>query len=444
MRKRLFALLVLAAGVCAGARPALSDNFILGLPGDFSGERAEIEALISKAFVATKPGDTLSIYNAGERQRLSYLSIPQNPSYENQRLKQKTFAGELQAIRPLLERMGGAPEAPPSNIGLPQFLREIANSALPTFEGKQAEVLVVGSAKYYDDRERQFSMLDGYFPSDGHLLANDDQSPFGVANRQGSLAGVNVHLCSTDTDWIDDVHRQRVERFWSLYVRQMGGTLASFTPDLNVCAQRFVGKVNETSEQFEIDPQQTKAEMLRITRPSGEPETPEPAPAAPSGDRFMDPGLEIATEPPINIVGPAKIGIRWPCDACDIDLYARAGPGADFLYFANQLTAEGRHNKDWRQSPDTEQQYEYIDFTAPIDITKLDLYVHFYRGQKVGGVNGVVRLWFDGKIYETTFYIPAERGNQKAEKRPDRLRLGEQWVAIDVGKLALLDGQPKG
>lgn len=444
MRKTLFALLVLAAGIGAATRPALSDNFIVGLPGDFAGERAQIEALISSAFVATKPGDTLSVYNAGSRQRLAYLSVPDNPSYDNQRLKQKTFAGELQAVRPLLEGMKSTASAPPSNIGLPQFLREIANSALPTFPGKQAEVLVVGSAKYHDEREPQFSMIDGYFPSDGHLLANDDQSPFGVANRQGSLAGVNVHLCSTDTDWIDDVHRQRVERFWSLYVRQMGGTLASFTPDLKVCAQRFVDKVNETAEQFVVDPTQTKAEMLRITRPPGEAASPaEPAPAVPSGDQFMNPGIDIADEPPINIVGPAKIGIRWPCDACDIDLYARAGPGSDFLYFANQLTKEGRHNKDWRESPDNEQ-YEYIDFPQPIDLNKLDIYVHFYRGQMAGGVNGAVRLWFDGRVYEMPFKIQSERGNQKANKRPDRLQLGEQWVAIDARKLAQLDNQPRG
>lgn len=434
MHNKLVAGLALVAALTVGGA-ANAANYVIGLPGDYPGEQSDVETLISKGFFATKAGDSLTVYDTTERRRLASIKVPDEVAYDNLRLRQNTFGNELRNLAPFLANLD-KPAPQPANIYFPQFLREFANSTLPTLPGKTAELLVVGSAKYHDDREPKFTMLEGHFPSDGYLLSDDTAAPYGVTNRRGSLTGVNVHFCTTDNDWIDDVHRQRVERFWSLYVKELGGKLASFTGDLNACTQRFVEKINETPEEFAVDPAQTKPEMLRIVRSTER----AAEPRQDDGARFMEDDAAISTQPPARRTGPSKVGIRWACGACDIDLYARASPQADFLYFAQQATPEGRHNKDWLNSPDVEKQYEYIDFTTPIDIDNLEIYLHFYRGQQPGGPGGVIRLWFDGQVYEKPFHITAERGNRQARKHPDQARLGGEWVKVNVGELVGVRG----
>lgn len=432
--RNLIAGLGFTAALVVGST-AWADNFVVALPDDYPGERTEMETLISRASLATKPGDSLSVYNATERKRLASIVVPEETGYNNLRLKQNAFGGELRKLAPFLESLD-KPAPLSANIFFPQFLREFANTTLPGLPDKSAELLVVGSAKYHDDREPRYTMLEGHFPSDGFLATDDTASPYGASNRRGSLAGVNVHFCTTDDDWIDDVHRQRVERFWSLYVRELGGKLATFTNDLNVCTQRFVEKVTATPEEFAVDPAQTKPEMLRIVRSTEREQQSGPAVERNEGAAFMGNDATISSQPPEEQSGPAKIGIRWACGACDIDLYARASQQAAFLYFANQVTPEGRHNKDWRNSPDVENQYEYIDFTTPVDINNLEIYLHFYRGRQEGGAGGVVRLWFNGKVYEQPFHIAAARGDRQARKRPDQIALGDEWVKVNVAELA--------
>lgn len=437
-RKTMFGLAVAAVLVTAAA--AKAENYVVALPTDYPGERTAIETLLSKAFLATGPGDSLSVYDAPDRRRLASIAVPDDEAYGNARLKQNTFAGELRGLAPFLEGLE-RPAPLPANIFFPQFLREFASSALPALPGGTAELLVVGSAKYHDDREPQFTMLEGHFPSDGFLSADDNASPYGASNRRGSLTGVNVHFCTTDDDWVDDVQRQRVERFWSLYVRELGGKLATFTPDLGVCTQRFVEKVTSTPEEFVLDPGQTKPEMLRVVRSAERSDEGGREAIRVDGAGFMNDGVAISTQVPERTVGPSKLGIRWTCGSCDIDLYARASPEADFLYFARQVTEEGRHNKDWRNSPDAEDQYEYIDFPGSIDIRDLEIFVHFFGGWQEGGVDGAIRLWFDGEVFEKSFHLAAERGNRHPERRPDRVDLGREWVKVDAAELVGLGKQ---
>lgn len=441
--RNLIAMLV-AMVVAFAPMSVAAENFIIGMPGDFQGNREDLEKLVSKAFTSIHSGDTLSVYDAANRKRLMLMSLPSDSAYDNMRLRTKQFGGYLRPLGSAFDKMMSAEaKTSPSNIGLPAFLREIANSAVPTLPGNTAELLVLGSAKFDDPREKAFSMLNGHFPSDGHLRVDDNVSPFGVANRAGALRGVSVHFCLTDTDWIDELHRQRVERFWALYIGQMGGVLASFTADLNTCAQRFLEKKTDMPERYALDPRQTKPEMLRITREV----TPEVAMAEElpiatatfeQGGRFMDDGITLSDTPPTSMTGQAKIGIRWACATCDLDIYSRANPSLPFLYFRNQISQEGRHNKDWRNSPDAEKQFEYIDFNGQIDLNQLEVYVHFYAGSFPGGAPGVVRLWFNGQVYEASFHIEATRGNSGDTSRPDLVADKPEWVKINVMELIKL------
>ncbi|MGL4438017.1 MAG: hypothetical protein ACRCUE_01985 [Bosea sp. (in: a-proteobacteria)] len=415
---------------------AIADKFIIGLP-KYGGDKKALETAISTVFTGMRPGDTLGVYNAPERQRLAQINLPTDQVQTNQRLRVKLFGAQLAPIGAFMTAASTAAATPhPSNIGFPQFLRELGNTVMPTMPGKTLEVAVIGSAKYDDKREPKFSMLYGHFPTDGHFRVDDTVSPYGTANRANTLKGATIHFCITDKEWIDDLHRQRVQRFWTLYVEQLGGKLATFTNDLALCTQRLLAKNTDGGERYTVDPRQTKAEMLRIVRGSNR--TSEAPTAAPpqvatfeQGGRFMDQGVVLSTTPPASSIGRVKIGIRWDCSTCDLDLYARASAAAPFLFYDNQISAEGRHQKDWRNSPDAEKQHEYIDLPRPVDLNNLEVYLHFYEGRSPGGARGVLRIWIEGKVYEQVFVIPATTGNQRGSFRPDLMR-GPEWARVDV------------
>ena len=75
-------------------------------------------------------------------------------------------------------------------------------------------------------------MLDGYFPSDGHLSASRQESVFGLKGRTNALANVVVHFGWFGDPWVSEVHRDRVQRFWTLYLQGQGARLATFCGDL--------------------------------------------------------------------------------------------------------------------------------------------------------------------------------------------------------------------
>jgi hypothetical protein len=414
-----------------------ADNFVIGLPKDYAGDKKALETTISSVFTGIRPGNTLGIFNATDRQRLAQINLPKDEAQANQRLRLKLFGAQLAPIGPFITAATTATTTTTaSNISFPQFLRELGNTVLPTMPGKAVEVMMIGSAKYDDKREPKFSMLQGHFPTDGHLLVDDTVSPYGAANRANTLKGATIHFCVTDKEWVDDLHRQRVQRFWTLYVAQLGGKLATFTSDLALCTQRLLAKNTDGGERYTVDHRQTKAEMLRIIR--GGNRTSEAPTAAPAqiatfeqGGRFMDQGVALTTTPPASLTGRVKVGIRWDCATCDLDLYARASATAPFLFFDNQVSVEGRHQKDWRNSPDAEKQHEYIDLPQPIDLNNLEVYLHFYEGRSPGGARGLLRLWIEGKVYEQAFMIPATIGNLSATRRPDLAR-GPEWIKVDV------------
>jgi hypothetical protein len=176
---------------------------------------------------------------------------------------------------------------------------------------------------------------------------------------------------------------------------------------------------------FAIDPAQTKVEMLRITREVGV-------------DDWItrDVLLDRTPEPPVGTVGAMKIGIRWQRDL-DIDLYARARPEAETLFFEHTRCPEGYYFKDHRSSPDRE--YEFIEFERPVNIWEVVAQINFYEGRAPGGATGEIRIEFDRTIYSGTFALQAEHGNRGRSGRTQF----RYWTEIDVPGILGLRGSER-
>jgi hypothetical protein len=272
-----------------------------------------------------------------------------------------------------------------------------------------------------DHKEPAFSMVDGYFPSDGHLLANKDKSVFGLRDRAASLPGVSVYFGYFGDPWVSELHEEKVERFWTLYLQGQGSRLAAFTGDLTTLFN--AARSGEVSHRpnFQIDASQRKLEMLRITRDIG------------VADWITQETISNAgLKPPTSLTGPMKIGIRWKGNI-DLDIYARPRPGAEQLYFEKVRSPDGYYFKDHRTSP--EREYEFIEFERPVNALQVEASVNFFEGRAPGGAEGEVRIEFEGRIYSSRFRIPADHGNEGREGSKQK----EFWSVLNVPKILGLD-----
>ena len=340
----------------------------------------------------------LRVYDAFELKSITELSVPNAEAFKSPKTRANQFAPAIRDVKLFLAEE----HAKPTNshlsfegaIRLPQFLDFLSENLRKT--GLSPAVLLIGSPLYQDPKEPGFSMVDGYFPSDGHLHASREQSVFGFVKDAGPALPLNVHWVYFGDPWVSDLHRERVTRFWSLYLERRAAQLATFTGDLPTAMQSFREGAKPSPRGWTAA-MESKIEMLRVSRNVEitdwltRDDLPDRAPPAPA----------------IRL-GPMKIGIRWAPNI-DLDLYATPAPGGDTLFFQHVRSPMGYYYKDHRSSPGKE--YEFIVFEAPVDVRELEVFVNFYKGYCPGGPRGEVRIEFDGRIYSAPFSIPAERGN---------------------------------
>jgi len=346
---------------------------------------------------------SLWLYDAYHLRTIAQVEVPNVRAFASSRTRANQFKEPIQALRQFLAAEHPRPEVAGLDfaqaIRLPQFMGFVSENLLGP--DHSVVTLLLGSPLYLDEKEAAFSMVDGYFPSDGHLLASREQSVFGVKDRTNALPAVAVRLGYSGDPWVSEIHREKVRRFWTLFLAGQGASLNVLAGDLpsvfrQFCATEPGGAASGPRDQ--LDPTQTKLEMLRITRDAGVADwiTRE----LPAGHR---------PPPPSTTVGPLKIGIRWQGDV-DLDLYARPMRDGETLFFQHMQSGDGYYFKDHRSSP--EREYEFIEFTGPVDVRRAEAFVNFYEGRLPGGPAGEVRLEFLGRIYVGRFSLAGASGNQ--------------------------------
>lgn len=364
------------------------------------------------------------LYDAYNLKTITRLTVPDVRAFRSPKTRANQFAEPIRELKSFLAQKHERPDTGrlklQDAVRFPQFMDFLAENLSPS--DQPPIVLVFGSPLYLDPKEPSFSMVDGYFPSDGHLQASRDKSLFAVKDRAGALKGVTVHFGFFGDPWVSEVHHEKIARFWTLYLQEQGARLATFCGDpATLFSSVSSGGLHTATKACQIDPAQTKVEMLRITRDVS---------VADWITRDVLPHTELG--PPSHSVGPMKIGIRWRGNI-DLDLYATPRPGGETLYFEHTRIPEGYYFKDHRSSP--EREYEFIEFESPVDVRSVEAAVNFYKGNSDGGAAGEVRIEFDGKIYTGQFSIPAEHGNRGRSAANQ----SEYWTRIDVCKILKLD-----
>ncbi len=427
MRALLLSLL-LASGLAAAERPpaaAQPQSFVIGIsPYLERSVKDEVYRGIVRLMVEDLPlNSNLSIYDGFELKSITQLKLPNARAFTSAKTRANQFSSVMGELKRFLAM---EPPIPTNNsrlnfagaLRLPQFCDFLAENA--PAGGSPLHLLLIGSPLYQDLKEPGFSMADGYFPSDGHLQASREQTPFGFSGQANLMRPLVVHWLYFGDPWVSDLHREKVTRFWALYLQRRAARSATFCGDAPTAFRAFgQGDTNlsSTAQQWPIDRQQTKIEMLRITR------------NVEIADWLTRDRLpEYNLHPPAVLVGPMKIGIRWKANI-DLDLYATPHPGAETLFFQHTRSPEGYYYKDHRSSPGRE--YEFIEFESPVDIREVEAFVNFYKGSRPGGPNGEVRIEFDGKIYGAAFQVPAIEGNLGRTGRSQQ----DFWTRIPVQQI---------
>src|SRR6266850_1576586 len=364
---------------------------------------------------------TLAIYDAFELKTITHVSLPNARVFNSPKTRANQFAAAIRDLKQFLVQEHARPTSShlkfEGAIRLPQFLDFLAEN-LPLANGQsQPAVLLIGSPLYQDAKEPGFSMVDGYFPSDGHLQVTREKSVYGLTGNAEAIPPLMAHWVYFGDPWVSDLHKEKVTRFWTLYLERRGTQMAAFTSDLPTALQSFrqaPPSARASTKHWAIDTAQNKIEMLRVGR------------SVENTDWLTRDTLpDAAQAPPSTMVGPMKIGIRWKANI-DVDLYATPHAGAETLFFQHLRSPEGYYYKDHRSSPGKE--YEFIEFESPVDIREVEAFVNFYKGRCPGGPHGEVRIEFDGRIYGAPFEIPAEEGNLGRTDRSQR----EFWTRIPI------------
>lgn len=409
------------------ARPAAPAHYVVGLsPFLERGVKDDLFRRLVGFVLDSQPvGSTLGIFDAYRLKSVARIEIPDLRAFHSSRTRANQFREPIRLLREFLaaeppnEGSVPGPDAiPAGSLRTPQFLDFVASHVRTTH--RATVILLIGNPLYVDPREPAFSMVHGYFPSDGHVNATREQSIYGTRGRERTLAETSLFWIYFGDPWISEVHRERVSRFWNLHATALGARFATLCADPATVFDQL--RPSETPPvpgpaPAIADPGATRVEMLRILRRSADPDW-----------ITRDDVLDAARQPPGRMRGPMKIGIRWK-GRLDLDLYARPTSEAPWLYFEHPRSAEGFYFKDHRSSPDRE--FEFIEFEQPVDVRAIEARVNFYAGQVSSGPEGEVRVEFENKIYTGRFQLAAHEGNEGREGR----RHTSAWVRLDIPTL---------
>lgn len=346
-----------------------------------------------------QPNDELVLTDADSKLRITSVKLGDRilscaDTYT--RFKVTLHAREIGEInrffRVIKERNYGKDVIP--DLDAPSLFRVVGQRAT-LYPNHQKHVVLIGSAIYIDHQNKGntgFSTLK-HWPGDGHL--SDPYSPFSAKGREQLLSGVVVHWLHTDPigegGFVNDLHRDRLERFWALLVQHMGGGLVTFSPDTAI-ASRLVDPP-PPAIKAEINPSE-KAILYSVERSTIWQElkaTPSPAPDSTHGN--------------------LSIGIKWHCQ-CDLDLWVGLKGESQRASYGSPMAPFAVYIRDHLSSDFGAEEYETVDFSRPVELSDVTAEVNFFSGRStVSPTVGQVRVEFNGQIYTSDFTLKATNGN---------------------------------
>jgi len=454
MKIKLFIKTIVVAGLALMSVSTFAASYVIGLsPYYDSADREKVlQQILLFMLQGASPGDDITVCDALNRQMVARFSIPDGSLFQdNAQARARRLAPNIVAIKNfVLAERAHSPDMTAS-IRPPEFL-DLVGSQLRA-PGQTLRVILIGSPFYVSD-DKVFDER-GAYPSDANLTVDEHGSPFGTALRKNALTGVTVHYAYLRDCFVNDFHQERISRFWTLFLKEQGGCLATFAPDPGIAFQRARDNIQQPVVQAEIDPSDTKLEMRHVLTRSipvwfgptnfiqnaivsnlvlesrGEVSTPVP----PTNNVLPQITNEVSTAPAAGFPIAAKdnilgIGLMWGANA-DIDLHVIPNKSARELYFGYTQSKEGTYFHDYR-SANEGIDYEYVELKAPIDIKNVSAWANYFAGN-AWPIHGKVVVYYEGRTYYGEFSLAAHKGNRAGDSNSRETSLA--WTKIDLLKI---------
>ena len=304
----------LATAAVLGPHPTLATTWDIVVPPNMPGSDA-LKAEIWDFFLhGLAPGERLTLYDGMDGREILRIAIPNEERFGDERVRTKALGRETAQLSRAIDALSDEDNPSiPYRINLPGLVYEYAQ----TRTSDERQLLVITSGMHLSDLEPSFSFrLVGselFLPTDTHIEAPLSESPYGTRGLEAALNGVVVHIClQSDGDQLTTYQKDELRRFWSLYVRWLGGELATFTESLPGCFDRWRGKASGSLPEEALDISSNVLAMRRVTR------TPLESPE-PGGRTLLPEGVEtfslFASKPHPSLYGVAvTTGTKYRTD----------------------------------------------------------------------------------------------------------------------------------
>ena len=396
-------LITTALALSFATVPAAAKDYVFALSPYMDQTTANSQAASVIDFLSKlELGDTAWLLDGYNLTTLGHFVVPDNSAYNSPPAKvnvnRESIAGLMQFIQATQVPQGENQPSVQGVLRLPQLLRHIAEN---NPQGHSLDVIALGSPLYDDPAAPAFSMAGNAFPSDGHLKTTRSESPFGAAENPELFSGIRVHIAhGVFNTGMNERLRFFIQRFWTLYAEAQAGELVSYSNDLSTVFNRARSNMPAPAHNYSPD-DLDKLEIIQLRTEQIR---------APIVERPL--GSMRLTQEQLRRAQDVEVNIRWDCESCDLDLYARPSPRAEILSFCNVKTEHGEHWKDYTISPVVKNGSETITFSVPLELRALLLAVNLYQGNTPEGVDGEIRLAVEGQTYAMPFHIDATTGNR--------------------------------
>ena len=435
--KSIFCILSLAAASLTFAAAPPQHLIVAVAPDLPEPVRREVAKTVGEALIRSPAGTQITLVQADPPSSVADVRVPEGSLV----LRQQLVGSSIARFNALMKAA--------TNSAKLWVLPRLIDEAGRNWIGPNDVLVLVGPALHADPRRPNFNFTTNW-PSDGHLLADPQRSPFSTVERRHLLEGVRVFWVVTDASkTVSDDQTLAVRRFWALYFALQGGVLVNYSSDVgSVFANASSGRSNPMLTAA-IDPKDTNVVMrpeppqLPVLRvPEQEPRVA----VIPENTRTkIDTHTKIVEPlkvPDFPKPPPGKVvvgAVWWPSRGesmnVDFDIYVRVPRDRVELSFQRTNSPSGRYFRDIRHAQGTttgdwKASWEAVELDG--DELPSEMWINLYSGR--GPAQGELRVLRKGREHRIAFTFPAVNGNRGVDA--SRRERSEHWIRIDLQPIA--------